>query len=121
VDLLRRFGELKPMRDHQIVAVAGMGGQRLFDLGGRSVLADRHLDVGHFFWAALTPLSAAQSQSPRPQRSTERGPLRRSWRSLTIPRMHGWGGRIRTSVWRNQNPPTFAAMTCREYYDGTEI
>jgi hypothetical protein len=50
-------------------------------------------------------------QSPRPQRPADCGPLCRSSRSLRIPGMRGWGGRIRTSVWRNQNPLPYRLAT----------
>src|SRR5271169_2988802 len=60
-------------------------------------------------------------QSQSPQRSAECGPLRRPWRSRRIPRLRGWGGRIRTSVWRNQNPTTCVVKARQERYVGTKI
>jgi hypothetical protein len=40
-----------------------------------------------------------------------------------VPRIEraGWGGRIRTSVWRNQNPITWAARPRRQRYVGTDL
>jgi hypothetical protein len=52
------------------------------------------------------PARFRQSPLSASARPAECGALRRIWRSLPIPRMRGWGGRIRTSGWRNQNPIT---------------
>ena len=40
-----------------------------------------------------------------------RGPRRATRESLRNRRMRGWGGRIRTSVWRNQNPLPYRLAT----------
>ena len=50
-------------------------------------------------------------QSQDPQRPAECGALRRISRSLHIGGMRGWGGRIRTSGWRNQNPLPYHLAT----------
>jgi hypothetical protein len=50
-------------------------------------------------------------QSPRPQTPAEYGALRHMRRSPQIQRMRGWGGRIRPSVWRNQNAPPADRLT----------
>jgi hypothetical protein len=52
-------------------------------------------------------------QSPRPQRPAEFGPPRPSWRSRRIPGLGGWGGRIRTSAWRNQNQLDYPTISTR--------
>jgi hypothetical protein len=57
------------------------------------------------------PPGSVGLQFPRPQRPAECGALRRIWRSLPIPTMRGWGGRIRTSGWRNQNPLPYHLAT----------
>src|SRR3981189_1915732 len=46
----------------------------------------------------------------RPLSECKKAPILRDFRDgdvsyLQLPRLAGWGGRIRTSVWWNQNPP----------------
>ena len=60
-------------------------------------------------------LSLVSGRNLTPQYPTECGRLRERGFWSAIPGMRGWGGRIRTSVWRNQNPLPYHLATpqCR--------
>jgi hypothetical protein len=61
-------------------------------------------------WPSGGPFLAVSNLRIR-KRPAECESQRRSARSLQTPGMHGWGGRIRTSGWRNQNPLPYHLAT----------
>ena len=84
-------------------AVAGKGED---DVRGelRAVVGDDHAGI------AAPPDQRRQLPDNALARDRRVGD-RRQTQSLSICRMRGWGGRIRTSVWRNQNPLPYRLAT----------
>ena len=98
--------------------------QEMVTLANRSAPfanASAHFKAGNFGDGQTYLQSAGQNRhsEARPDRSPVSGheecrQLRaysRKGQNLGIPGMRGWGGRIRTSVWRNQNPLPYRLAT----------